>query len=137
MTKPMFLVIENVYGSLYTFTSREEMQDYFNNEEWEPEDVTVYDLRDAKVVTVELVPATIKIAGFDDEPATEEPEKAIDLRDTAMVFKNARLAYINGELQAQKPGDDHNKCAYSGPCAIGVSIPVEKREMLDLSLIHI
>lgn len=45
------------------------------------------------------------------------------------VVKNARTAYAMGGLQAQ-----HGfalGCSYAGPCAIGVSIPIEDRAGFD------
>ena len=59
--------------------------------------------------------------------------KAIKL-DIKDVVRNARAAYNAKELQAQK---EHNAsttgiaCQYSGPCAIGVSIPEDVRTTLD------
>lgn len=54
------------------------------------------------------------------------------------VYARAREAYANGELQAQQPEDTRvSYCSYAGPCAIGVSIPVDQREDYDYSQINL
>lgn len=52
----------------------------------------------------------------------------LDIKD---VIRNARKAYDAGALQAQDLNNSSGQCSYAGPCAIGVSIPVELRETLD------
>lgn len=49
----------------------------------------------------------------------------------AEVVKNARIAYNAGFLQAQRPDDSRGRCTYSGPCAIGVSLPKNLRVAFD------
>lgn len=55
----------------------------------------------------------------------------IDLTNTQAVAQNALDAYHRGELQAQTTPSITGRCLYAGPCAIGVSIPVDKRAELD------
>lgn len=55
----------------------------------------------------------------------------IDLTNTQAVAQNALDAYHRGELQAQTSPDEDDACLYAGPCAIGVSIPLDKRAELD------
>lgn len=43
--------------------------------------------------------------------------------DKATVYAKARQAYAEGRLQAQDPAQAGDPCTYSGPCAIGVSLP--------------
>lgn len=47
------------------------------------------------------------------------------------ILINARRAFDAGELQMQKGDMGNTGCLYSGPCAIGISVPVEMREKLD------
>lgn len=47
----------------------------------------------------------------------------------ADVIRNARAAFDKGELQIQKGPMEF--CSYSGPCAIGVSVPIELRKQFD------
>lgn len=50
------------------------------------------------------------------------------------AIRNARKAFDAGELQIQtdpKLGSHGHYCLYTGPCAIGVSLPEELRETLD------
>jgi len=57
---------------------------------------------------------------------------AIDLTDTAAVYARARQAYENQELQAQKPaGIGKSFCSYKGPCAIGVYLTSEQRNIVE------
>jgi hypothetical protein len=53
----------------------------------------------------------------------------IDLTNTAAIAQKALDAYHDGTLQAVKSRD--MGCSYVGPCAIGVSIPVDMRAELD------
>lgn len=46
------------------------------------------------------------------------------------AIRNARKAFDAGELQIQNQ-EDMEECLYSGPCAIGVSIPTELRSEMD------
>lgn len=57
---------------------------------------------------------------------------AIDLTDTAAIYARARQAYDNQELQAQQPvGVGKSFCSYKGPCAIGVYLTPEQRNIVE------
>ena len=57
-------------------------------------------------------------------------------KDTA--FKNAKTAYQEGRLQAQQASQEGQLCLYSGPCAIGISLPdlpIRYNEFTTLQLV--
>ncbi len=48
-----------------------------------------------------------------------------------LVVQLARMAYDNGQLQAQNRVDRSISCKYTGPCAIGIALPPELRQIAD------